>query len=303
MKQAGQPPRILGFGVFELDRQTGELRRQGVKVPLQEQPLRLLGLLLERPGELISREEIEKQLWPGDAHGDLGHRLNNAANKIRIALDDPAENPRFLETIKRRGYRFMAPVHEVGTAGEGTPPTRPAQRSWLLKGAALLATALGLALWLSSRPFSGPVPDKIMMAVLPFKNIGSEGAEDYLADGLTEEVILQLGRLSSSELGVIARTSVMPYKTTEKGIRRIGQDLGVEYILEGSLRQESDRLRITTQLVRVADQTPLWAESYDRSLEDVFSFQRDVAERVSNSLALAVLPSTKGRPGLHETPT
>ena len=299
MKQAGQPPRILGFGVFELDRQTGELRRQGVKVPLQEQPLRLLGLLLERPGELISREEIEKQLWPGDAHGDLGHRLNNAANKIRIALDDPAENPRFLETIKRRGYRFMAPVHEVGTAGEGTPPTRPAQRSWLLKGAAavlLLATALGLALWLSSRPFSGPVPDKIMMAVLPFKNIGSEGAEDYLADGLTEEVILQLGRLSSSELGVIARTSVMPYKTTEKGIRRIGQDLGVEYILEGSLRQESDRLRITTQLVRVADQTPLWAESYDRSLEDVFSFQRDVAERVSNSLALAVLPSTKGRP-------
>ena len=299
MKQADQGPRVLGFGVFELDLHTGELRRHGIKVPLQEQPSRLLGLLLERPGKLISRDEIETQLWPGDAYGDLGHRLNNAANKIRIALDDPAENPRFLETIKRRGYRFIAPVHEVGTAAEKTPSTRPAhQRSWVLKGAAaalLLATTFGLALWLSYRTPSGPIPDKIMMAVLPFKNIGSEGTEDYLADGLTEEVILQLGQLSLSELGVIARTSVMPYKTTEKGIRRIGQELGVDYILEGSVRQELDQLRITTQLIRVDDQTQLWAESYNRKLEDIFSVQGDVAERVSASLASAVLPSTNDR--------
>ena len=299
MKQADQQPRILGFGVFELDLHTGELRRHGVKVPLQEQPLRLLGLLLEHPGNLVGREEIETQLWPGDSYGDLDHRLNNTVNKIRIALDDPAENPRFLETIKRRGYRFIAPVHEVGTAWEGTPSTRPAQRSWVLKGAAavlLLATAFGLALWLSSRSPSEPVPDKIMLAVLPFKNIGSESAEDYLADGLTEEVILQLGQLSSSELGVIARTSVMPYKTTEKGIRRIGQELGVDYILEGSVRQQLDQLRITTQLVRVDDQTPLWAESYNRTLEDVFSFQQDVAERASASLALTFLAPTNSRP-------
>lgn len=299
MRQAGQRPRILGFGVFELDLQMGELRRQGAKVPLQEQPLRLLGLLLERPGDLISREEIETQLWPGDTYGDLDHRLNNTVNKIRIALDDPAENPRFLETIKRRGYRFMAPVHEVGTAQEGKPSTRPALRSWVLRGATgalLLATAIGLALWLSSGARSGPVPDKIMLAVLPFRNIGSELTEDYLADGLTEEVILQLGQLRSSELGVIARTSVMPYKTTQKGIRRIGQELGVDYILEGSVRQELDQLRITTQLVGVDDQTPLWAESYNRTREDVFSFQRDVADRVSTSLALAVLPPTNGRP-------
>lgn len=158
MKQADQGPRVLGFGVFELDLHTGELRRHGIKVPLQEQPSRLLGLLLERPGKLISRDEIETQLWPGDAYGDLGHRLNNAANKIRIALDDPAENPRFLETIKRRGYRFIAPVHEVGAAGEKTPSTRPAhQRSWVLKGA---AAALLLAMAEELKPMSGHRAEK-----------------------------------------------------------------------------------------------------------------------------------------------
>lgn len=302
MTPADQRPRVFGFGVFELDLHTGELRRRGVKVPLQEQPLRLLGLLLENAGELVSREEIQTQLWPDDAYGDLDHRLNNAVNKIRIALGDSAENPRFLETIKRRGYRFTGPVNELRSVAEETSSARPPRRSRLLKAAAALILALagGLALWLSTGAPSQPSPDKIMLAVLPVKNIGGDPTEDYLADGLTEEVILQLGRLSSSKLGVIARTSVMPYKTTEKGIRRIGEELGVNYILEGSVRRESDQLRITIQLVRVDDQTPLWAESYNRTLEDVFSVQRDVAERASASLALAVLPPANGRP---EAPT
>ena len=299
MTQSGQGPRVFGFGVFEFHLHTGELRRHGVKVPLQEQPVQLLGLLLEHAPALVSREEIETQLWPGDAFGDLGHRLNNAVNKIRIAIGDSAENPRFLETVPRHGYRFTAPVHEVGRAPEGTSSTRPHQRSRVLKGAAavlILGAATGSALWLSSRTHSEPAPDKIMLAVLPFSNIGGDPAEEYLADGLTEEVILQLGRLSSSQLGVIARTSVMPYKTTKKGIRRIGEELGVDYILEGSVRQELDQLRITTQLVSVDHQTPLWAESFDRSLEDVFSIQRDVAEHVSAALALAVLPPASGQP-------
>ena len=292
-------PRVLGFGVFELDLHIGELRSHGVRVPLQEQPLRLLGLLLEHAGDLVSREEIAAQLWPGDAYGDLDHRLSNAVNRIRIALGDSAESPRFLETIPRRGYRFIAPIREVGRAAETTSPTRPPQRARVLKGAAaalILAAAFGSALWLSSRTPSEPAPDKILLAVLPFNNIGGDSADDYLADGLTEEVILQLGRLSSPSLGVIARTSVMPYKTTEKGIRSIGEELGVEYILEGSVRRELDQLRITAQLIQVDEQTPLWAESYNRTLEDIFSVQRDVAERASASLALTVLPPANGEP-------
>ena len=238
MTPAGTQPRVLGFGVFELDLHAGELRRQGMKIPLQEQPLRLLGLLLENAGDLLSREEIETQLWPGDAYGDLNHRLNNAVNKIRIALGDSAENPRFLETIPRRGYRFTAPVHEVGKAAEATSSTPPPQRRSgeaprkkgrvLVRAAAAVALAavFGSALWLFFRTPRGPAPDQIMLAVLPFENIGGDPAEDYLADGLTEEVILQLGRLGSSTLGVIARTSVRPYRTAEKGIRRIGEELG-----------------------------------------------------------------------------
>ena len=298
MTQSSQLPRVVGFGVFELDLHTGELRRHGVKVPLQAQPLQLLGLLLEHAGELVSREEIETQLWPDDAYGDLDHRLNNAVNKIRIALGDSAENPRFLETIKQRGYRFTFPVREVGRVTERASSTRPPGRSRVLKSAVaalVLIAALGSALWLSFWTPSEPAQDRIMLAVLPFKNIGSDSAEDYLADGLTEEVILQLGRLSSSNLGVIARTSVMPYKTTDKGIRSIGEELRVDYILEGSVRQELGQLRITIQLVGVDDQTPLWAESYNRTLEDVFSIQLDVAERASASLALAVLPPAKGQ--------
>ena len=305
MTRAVHLPRVLGFGVFELDLHNGELRRQGVRVPLQEQPLRLLGLLLDHAGDLVSREEIATQLWPGDAYGDLDHRLSNAVNRIRIALGDSAESPRFLETIPRRGYRFTAPVHEVRSAAESTSSSRPSQPSRILKGAPpalilaaaalILAAAFGSALWLSSRTPSDPVQDRSMLAVLPFNSIGGGSTEDYLADGLTEEVILQLGRLSSN-LGVIARTSVMPYKTSDSGIRDIGEELGVDYILEGSVRQESDQLRITIQLIQVDLQTPLWAESYDRTLENVFTVQRDVAERAAASLALAVFPRATDQP-------
>ncbi len=297
MTQPGQRQRVLGFGVFELDLHTGELRHHGVKVSLQEQPLRLLGLLLERPGDLVTREEIETQLLPGDAYGDLDHRLNSTINKIRIALGDSAENPRFLETIKRRGYRFVAPVQEVARVVEGTSSPRLPPRSRVLKwaaGALILAAVFGSALWFSRTP-SEPAPDQIMLAVLPFKNIGGDPAEDYIADGLTEEMIFELGQLSSSKLGVIARTSVMPYKTTDKGIRSIGEELGVDYILEGSVRQKLDQLRITIQLVQVDHQTPLWAESYNRTLDDVFSVQRDVALRTSVSLASAVIPPPNGQ--------
>ena len=300
MKPASRRPQVVGFGVFELDLHTGELLRRGVKVPLQEQPVRLLGLLLEHAGELVSREEIGTALWPEDAYGDLDHRLNNAVNKIRIALGDSAENPRFLETIKGRGYRFTAPVRQVaGIAQKQTSSIRPLLSSRARRRAAgglILAGVLIPALWLSLRAPSQSSPDRIMLAVLPFKNIGPGTTEDYLADGLTEEVILQLGRLSSSQLGVIARTSVMPYKTSDQGIRGIGEELGVDYLLEGSVRQESDRLRIAIQLVGVDQQTPLWAESYNRTLEDIFSIQRDVAERVSASLALEVLSPVDGQP-------
>ena len=297
MSKTDRTQRVVGFGVFELDLRSGDLRRNGAKVALQEQPLRLLELLLEYPGDLLTREEIEAQLWPGDTYGDHDHRLNNAVNKIRLALGDSAENPSFLETVPRRGYRFVAPVREVGGGASATRSHRAPRRPrvvWGVAAVVALVASLGSALWFASRMRSEPPQTRVMLAVLPFESIGND-TDDYIADGLTDEVILQLGRMSSTNLGVIARTSVTRYKATGKGVKRIGDELGVDYILEGTVRQEVDQLRITIQLVQVEQQTPLWSESYNRTRQDVFGVQRDIAQRASASLALAVLAPASGQ--------
>jgi TolB-like protein/Flp pilus assembly protein TadD len=241
---------ILRFGPFQIDLHSGELSKNGTRLRLQPQPLRVLALLASRAGDVLSRMEIEREIWGNETHVDFNVGLNYCIKQIREVLEDDASKPAFIETLPRRGYRFISSIakHE-----------RPASRK------------------------------RLMLAVLPFSNLTGDAEQEYFADGMTEEIIGQLGRLKPQKLGVIAFTSAMAYKQTTKGIDQIGRELGVDFILEGSVRRAGDRVRIAAQLIQVSDQTHLWAEAYNRTIEDIISIQVDVAERVARSLALELL--------------
>jgi DNA-binding winged helix-turn-helix (wHTH) protein len=213
------------FGSFEFDPRTGELRKHGIRIRLEGQPVAILAMLLERSGELITREELQKKLWPSDTFVDFEHSLNAAIRRLRLSLDDAAESPRYVETLARRGYRWVAPVRGAlaalgveGTAPGGESEVRPRWRRralWLaLAGAAALATIFIASSVLRSRPGTG----KVMLAVLPFQNLRNDAQQEYFADGMTDEIITQLGGLDPQRLGVIARTSAMRYKTGRRDV-------------------------------------------------------------------------------------
>ena len=301
---AASPDRhpAVSFGVFELDRHAGELRKRGVKVHLQEKPLRILEVLLEHPGEAVTRDELRTRLWPGDVFVDFDHSLNSAVSKLRDALHDTAASPRFIETLPR-GYRFIAPVslpagwvgdaHAADARDPGPAPAASAspRRPWLPwaigLGGVAAAVALGTALWL--RPAGAPrspAADTIALVVLPFQNLSADPEQEYFSDGITEEMIAQLGRVDPEHVSVIARTSAMHYKHTDKRIDQIGAELGVNFILEGSVRRAASRVRVTAQLVRVRDQVRVWAQSYERDLGDVLALQTEVAQSVAREIAV-----------------
>ena len=257
MKESTRSPRVVRFGVFEVDLRTGELRRSGLKIRLQDQPFQILAMLLERPGEVVTREELGQRLWPADTFVDFDRGLNTSIKRLREALGDSADNPRFIETLPRRGYRFIAAV-------EG------ASRPKLLSG-------------------------KILLIVLPFENLSGDPTQEYFSDGMTEEMITELARLNPEALGVIARTSAMQYKSTNKGIDQIGHELGVDYILEGSVRRAGNRVRISAQLIQASDQTHLWADSYDRDLEDILTLQGEVARAIAGEIRIKVTPREQTR--------
>lgn len=250
---------ILRFGLYEVDLRAGELRKSGIKVRLQEQPFQVLVLLLRQPGELVTREEIQQEIWGGDTFVDFDHGLNKAISKLREALCDSSTEPRYIETVARRGYRFLAPVMSLrGSAGNGRPVTR-----------------------------------RLRIAVLPFQNLSGDPKQEFFSDGLTEEMIIQVGQLQPAQLSVIARTSVMQYKGSAKGVQAIGQELQADYVLEGSVRRYEDRVHISAQLVQVSDESCVWAESYEREFADFFGIQREVARKIGGSLALELLPEKK----------
>jgi len=244
----------IRFGVFEVNLRTGELRKKEHKLRLQQQPFQLLALLLEKPNEVVTREQIQQKIWGDDTFVDFDHGVNRAINKLREALGDSADNPRFIETLPRRGYRFIAPVQ---------------------------------------RDLEPPDHSKKMLVVLPFVNMNLAVEQEYFSDGLTEEMILHVSRLNPERLGVIARTSAMQFKNTSKDIKVIAHELDVQFVLEGSIRRAGSRVRITAQLIRVSDQTHLWAESYDRGMKDVLAIQKDVAERIVRSLAVELIPQQR----------
>lgn len=314
--------RIL-FGVFELDPSSGELYKHGIRIKLQDQPLQVLGLLLERPGEVVTRDELRQRIWDQDTFVDFDHSLNISINKLRDALGDSASSPRFIETLPRRGYRFIGSVRDpqpppgaaLSLAPEessvsasatpqpaaGTAPPTAASASvdksviwkhWYVPVAVLLVFALAVA-WFWQRNRDPLQRRRVMLAVLPFENLAPDQNEAYFVAGLHDELIAQLGRLHPSRLGVIARTSVIQYAIKRQTVDQIGRDLHVDYVLDGAIRRVGDRFRITAELIQVSDQTHLWTETYEPNLSDMLGMQEDVARRVSQAIAIEFLPEAQ----------
>ncbi len=314
--------RILRFGPFEAEVQARELRKQGLKVRLQDQPFQILVMLLERAGELVTRQEIHQKLWPADTFVDFDHGLNNAINRLREALGDSAETPRFIETLPKKGYRFIAEVtgdersaEAEYPAVEGTPVAKPVPIpdnieevskarprfvvTTLVCCFALALAAIAFLVWRRIRLGPPPVSGHVMLAVLPFQNLSGDPSQDYFSDGLTEEMIGQLGALSPDQLGVIARTTTMAYKHSSKSVKQIGSELGVGYVLESSVRRDGNQVRISVQLIRVHDQLHVWARSYDRHISHSIELQEEVAKAVAEQIEVKLSPSYRSRTNPH----
>ncbi len=299
MTQSSQPAHVQ-FGVFEVDLRAGELRKQGLKIKLQEKPFQVLVLLLERPGELITREELQKKLWPEDTFVDFDHSMNTAVNKLREALGDSAESPRFIETLPKRGYRFIAPVQHAGQAAVTPLVEAPRHRSAVLGILTGLIVVLGLGAYMGWARWghrATPPEGRIMLAVLPFVNMSGDPEQEYFSDGMTEEMISQLGQIHPERLGVIARTSAMRYKKTNKGVDQIAGELGVNYVVEGSVRRGKERVRVTAQLIQVSDQTEVWSDSFESSESDVLALQSEVAHAIARQIQVKLAVPGSARTG------
>lgn len=315
--------RVLRFGVFELDLHSRELYKQGHKIHLQEQPFQVLAALLESPGELVSREELHHRIWPSDTFVDFDVGLNAAVKRLRQALGDSAENPRFVETLPRLGYRFLAPVtyaagresaisdNRPATVETASPPSRetvfespPAvfkavkllRHPWgkLAVVVFVMAAVAGL---LVLRPRPTATVTAPVVAVLPFQNLSAEPETDYFSDGLADEIIRNLSMIDG--LQVRSRTSSFAFKDQPRNLREVARQLNVNLVLEGSVQRAGNRLRVNAQLVRVHDDTTVWSDRYDRDIQDVFAIQDEISSSIVTQLRLQL---RTGRRRFHTTP-
>jgi TolB-like protein/DNA-binding winged helix-turn-helix (wHTH) protein/Flp pilus assembly protein TadD len=281
---------------------SGELWKQGRKVRLEGQPVQILLCLLENPGELVTREELRQRLWPAETYGNFEDGLNAAVKRLRQALNDSAGNPRFVETLPRRGYRFLAPVQIINAAEDGPnlieiPPAELAPRagdlpeakgvlpslSWKRSSWALLLVLLGVTAWIL-RPKNGPSPVIRSLAVLPLENLSHDPSQDYFADGMTDELITELGQIS--ELRVISRTSAMTYKGAHKSLPQIAGELNVDAVVEGTVLRSGDQVRITAQLIQASADKHLWAQSYEGDVHQTLALQRQVARAIAEEIQI-----------------
>jgi TolB-like protein/DNA-binding winged helix-turn-helix (wHTH) protein/Tfp pilus assembly protein PilF len=271
----------LRFGEdFELDPGTYQLYRSGRALKLERIPMEILLLLTERPGELITREHIVERIWGKGHFLDTDNSINGAIRKIRQLLHDDSEQPQYIQTITGRGYRFIAPV--VGAEQPAPPAIQPRRRAW--SGALVALPVLLVAVvWLWTRA-SGSSAGKVTLAVLPFQNLTGDAAQEYFSDGLTEEMIAQLGSIDPQRLQVIARTSVMHYKTGPPPLPQIARELGVQYVLEGSVRRDRNGVRVSAQLIEVKDQTHIWAQQYDRQLTELLTLQSEIVQAIADEI-------------------
>ena len=306
MPSSSAAGRILRFDNFALDVRTGELRKHGVRLRLQGQPLQVLTALLNRAGDVVTREELRAQIWAADTFVDFDHSLHNAIARVREVLCDSAETPRYIETLPRRGYRFIAPVE----AGEVQPPAHSAkdvqprearvqpkltQSRTLLAAAVLTLLVIGVAVWLGhggAAPTSA-APRLNSIAVLPLANLSGDPSEEFFADGMTDQLITDLAKVGS--LRVISRTSVLQYKGTKKALPEIARELNVDAIVEGSVIRSGQRVRVTAQLLQAPSDQHLWAETYDRDLGDVLKLQGDLADAIAQRVRAQLTPQQQAQ--------
>ena len=332
MNNSTLPATSLRFGAYEFDLRSGELRKHGIRIKLQEQPCQILAILLEHRGEMVTREQLQHRLWPSDTFVDFDHSLNTAVMRLREALSDSSENPRFIETLPRRGYRFLAPVEEKSTSvneptpaqtgeagvsqsadskvGSTSPPLLPAfpaiaakpekriQRPMLvtvtLSVVAIVFTGAFAFRYLKKPSLATATSRQLTsLVVLPFENLSADKDQAYFADGMTDELIAHLAKIRS--LRVISRTSSMEYKGTHKALSQIARDLNVDAVVEGTVLRSGDRVRITAELVQVATDRHLWAETYESHLGDILTLQSHVASAIVNEIRVKLTPEDQVR--------
>jgi TolB-like protein/DNA-binding winged helix-turn-helix (wHTH) protein len=293
-------PTVVRFGEFEADLRSGELRKNGQRVRLQDQPFQVLAVLLARPGDLVKREELRQQVWPQNTFVEFDHALNTAIKKIRIALEDDAGAPRYVETIPKRGYRFVAEVRKVidlpepqTDAGSKAVEPGPARR-WLPKTRTVVALSLTLLLSLvvvGIRPRTSPREspgNRIVLAVLPFED-WSEGAKHAsLCEGIAQELITQLGGGDSSGLLVVPRAACLRYRHSSKSIAEIGRELHADYLLEGNVRGDARQVRVTVELIRASDETRVWGGEFNREPGDSLALESELAAAIAGKIRSAI---------------
>jgi TolB-like protein/DNA-binding winged helix-turn-helix (wHTH) protein/Flp pilus assembly protein TadD len=296
METEKEPRQVVRFGVFDLDVRARSLHKSGIRIKLQGQPFDILVLLTSRRGEVVTREELQRKLWPADTFVDFEHSVNTAVMRLRDALGDSAESPRFIETVPRYGYRFIAPMEWL--AEIAAPPVQEARQesragkpkrrirlphSWtaglIVTLLALTIVPLGIRSLRARLVARSTIPPIQSVVVLPFVNLTGDVEQDYFADGMTEALTTELGK--SNAFRVISRTSAMQYKQTRKSIPEIARELNVDGVVEGAVQRASDRVSITAQLIYAPTDRHIWAQNYERNLSDALAMQSEVAEAIA----------------------
>jgi TolB-like protein/DNA-binding winged helix-turn-helix (wHTH) protein/Tfp pilus assembly protein PilF len=302
---------IVRFSVYELDFPGHVLRKSGMRVRCQGQPLQVLAALLEKPGALVTREELRQRVWPEDTFVDFDHALNTAVKKLRNVLNDDADAPRYIETVPRRGYRFIGAIHPApqpvpsaappALTAVSTDSSPPWYRHAILVGILCAVFVLATIFYFNFRHTRGggtaaaSQAQPVMLAVLPFQNMTNDPGQEGFSDGMTEETTTRLARLNSSRFHVIARTSAMKYKDARKSVDEIARELHADYLLEGSIQRDGQRVRISTQLIRAADQSPRWTQEYNFSSGDALSLETHAASSIAAQLSSVLDPSAPHR--------
>ena len=307
-----ESPSAVRFGVFEVDFKARELRKHGIRLNLRgEQPFQVLSILLERPGEVVTRDEICKRLWPAETFVDFEHGLATAISKIRDVLGDSSDNPRYIETHPRRGYRFIAdvtPIGETRNRPKSLPQTAPEEKhevlgeadrqsqaekrrpwrpAWLMFALSLVLALLALLAW-KTYPRKATSGNIRSLAVLPLESLSGDASQDYFADGMTDALITDLGQIRA--LRVISRTSVMSYKRVRKPLPQIARELNVDAVVEGTVLRFGDQVRITAQLIQATDDKHLWAETYEGDLGNTLTLQNNVARAIAKQIQINLTP-------------
>jgi TolB-like protein/DNA-binding winged helix-turn-helix (wHTH) protein len=321
MAESTQNRTVYKFGDFQVDLLSGDIRKHSRRIHVQEKPYQILRMLLERPGEVVTREALRQRLWPADTYVDFDANLNTSLNRLRYALGDNASEQTLIKTVPRQGYRFIGAVAEVDMvseeskgaaaseelnrtarslpAGGPTATTLQARGRPIWMGLLLLVVFLGCLAYFGWRSHSGSASDvrgRMTVLVIPLTAMDGKQDRDLLGDSLTEETITRLGRVAPQQISVIARSTAMQYRESRQTVSQMASEQHADYVLEGGYRRQGDRLRITAQLFDARNQGSVWSEVYERDAADMFTVEREVTEQIANSVSQRLLPHSNAHP-------